>query len=186
MSLEGLRGRGWTDGMVRDLLGEPDVQGRARRGPGPLVRLYLLARVETVERTREFTVCARAGGAPGLEASRIAALRRRGAVLAVLRAEPIHVPVLPRAELERRAAGYRRHVGGAGADEGAGALLRWQVAYLRHALRSYDRLLDGLFAATGRAEAERLLRQRVYGAIAAAYPWLAEECARRSGRGGRP
>jgi hypothetical protein len=58
-------------------------------------------------------------------------------------------------------------------------LVRWQVDYLRHVLSRYDTLLDGLFGATGRAEAERLLRARVYGAIARAYPRLAAECARR-------
>ncbi|MEU2183247.1 hypothetical protein [Streptomyces thermolilacinus] len=183
VSLEGLRSRGWTDGMVRDLLGQPDVQGRSpRQAAGALVRLYLLARVEAVERAREFRVCARAGGAAGLAGARVAAEGRRRAVLATLRAEPIRVPILPPAELERRAVRYRREVGGAGADDGGTA--RWQVGYLRNALRSYDRLLDGLFAASGRAEAERLLRHRVYAAIAQAYPWLAEECRRRMDGGG--
>ncbi|CAL9584138.1 hypothetical protein [Streptomyces sp. NPDC095602] len=193
VSLEGLRSRGWTDGMVRDLLGQPDVQGRSPRqaAGASMVRLYLLARVEAVERAREFRVCARAGGAAGLTGTRVAAEGRRRAVLATLRAEPIRVPILPPAELERRAVRYRREVGGAGADDGAGpsGTARWQVGYLRSALRSYDRLLDGLFAAAGRAEAERLLRCRVYGAIAQAYPWLAEECRRRmeggAGGGGR-
>ncbi|GAA4894627.1 hypothetical protein ACFPM3_07870 [Streptomyces coeruleoprunus] len=183
VTLAALRRRGWTDGMVRDLLGAPDVQGRNPRlwSLAP-VRLYLLARVEAVERTPEFVACARAGGAPGAVAPRVAAERRRQAVLATLRAEPIRVPILPRAELERRAARHRRAVGG-GADDGDP--VRWQVGYLRHALRSYDVLLDGLFAATGRAEAERLLRDRVYGAIAQAYPWLADECRRRMRGGGR-
>ncbi|MEU4258246.1 hypothetical protein AB0B42_19295 [Streptomyces fradiae] len=192
VSLEGLRSRGWTDGMVRDLLGLPDVQGRSpRQAVGAPVRLYLLARVEAVERAREFAVCARAGGVAGLAGPRVAAEGRRRAVLATLRAEPIRVPILPPAELERRAVRYRREVGGAGADDGAGkgdgagaSLARWQVGYLRNALRSYDALLDGLFAASGRAEAERLLRYRVYAAIASAYPWLAEECGRRMGGGG--
>ncbi|URN17503.1 hypothetical protein [Streptomyces sudanensis] len=184
VSLEGLRARGWTDGMVRDVLGQPDVQGRSpRRGVGAPVRLYLLARVEAVERAREFGVCARAGGASGSAGVRVAAESRRRAVLASLRAEPIRVPILPPAELERRAVRYRRRTGGAGADDGPGGdLARWQVGYLRGALRSYDTLLDGLFAGSGRAEAERLLRQRVYAAIAQAYPRLAEECRRQLGR----
>ncbi|MGW1927328.1 hypothetical protein ACWCQ0_52725, partial [Streptomyces massasporeus] len=55
VSHAGVRRRGWTDTMVRQLLGTPDVQGRDPRrwSPAPL-RLYLLARVETVERTPEF------------------------------------------------------------------------------------------------------------------------------------
>ncbi len=191
VTLEGLRRRGWTDGMVRDLLGHPDVQGRnPRRWSVAPVRLYLLARVEAVERAPEFAACARAGGAAGRVAPRVAAERRRRAVLAVLRAEPIRVPVLPRAELERRAVRYGREAGdGAGSPDGggvgaqdrvgqggAGDLVWWQLAYLRQALRPYDALLDGVSGAAGRAEAERLLRQRVDAAIAQAYPWLADAC----------
>ncbi|MFI6103128.1 hypothetical protein [Streptomyces sp. NPDC051310] len=206
---DGLRQRGWTDVMVRELLGEPDVQGRDPRRwtPAP-VRLYLLARVEAVERTPEFAAYAAAGGR-GAAAARAAAEKRHRAVLAAILAEPIRVPMLPRAELELRAARHRRP-GGGGPPPGAqaapseaaprgasgasgagpvrrapgpaGALVRWQVDYLRQALARYDALLDGLFAATGRSEAERLLRRRVYEAIAQAYPWLAEECRRRIGR----
>ncbi|WP_290111016.1 hypothetical protein [Streptomyces ficellus] len=253
LTLAGLRKRGWTDAMVRDLLGQPDVQGRdPRRWSVAPVRLYLLARVQAVERAPEFAACATA--ARGAAAARVAAERRRQAVLAAIRAEPIRVPILPEAELERRAVRHRRLLdgprgggmpdgngaatrrgaggrggagrggtGGGGAASGGtapggsapggagsggaglggterdaavggvarpggatpggaaagGALVRWQVDYLRHALSRYDALLDGLFGATGRAEAERLLRERVYRAIAQAYPRLAAECARR-------
>ncbi|MFF8828179.1 hypothetical protein [Streptomyces sp. NPDC015131] len=230
LSFAGLRQRGWTDAMVRQLLGEPDVQGRdPRRWSVAPVRLYLLARVEAVERTPEFAACAGAAGRSAA-AARAGAERRRLAVLAALRAEPIRLPVLPRAELERRAIRHRRlsapeaESGSGSAAEGPGsgagpgpgaqgpgsgaqgpgsgargpgadapgtggpapgavsaeALVRWQVDYLEHLLSRYDRLLDGLFGSTGRAEAERLLRRRVYGAIARAYPRLAAECARRA------
>ncbi|MFB6900240.1 hypothetical protein [Streptomyces hydrogenans] len=57
--------------------------------------------------------------------------------------------------------------------------MRWQVGYLRQALGRYETLLDGLYGDTGRREAERLLRRRLYEAIAAVYPALARECARR-------
>ncbi|MFE5828936.1 hypothetical protein ACFQ67_08845 [Streptomyces sp. NPDC056488] len=211
VSLAGMRRRGWTDAMVRDLLGTPDVQGRdPRRWSLAPVRLYLLARVETVERTPEF-----AGAA---ELSRVRspatgayAERRRAAVLAAIRAEPIEVPRLPGPELERRAVRHRHLLGprspGASEPDGgggggsavrtgrapgpeggggvrragapSGTLVRWQVSYLRHALSRYEALLDGLYGETGRGEAERLLRRRLYEAIGAAYPPLARECRRR-------
>ncbi|MEU4103809.1 hypothetical protein [Streptomyces tanashiensis] len=192
VSLDGVRGRGWTDAMVRDLLGTPDVQGRdPRRWSLAPVRLYLLARVETVERTPEFAetaaLCRARASASGVHAE-----RRRAAVLSAIRAEPIEVPRLPRPELERRAVRHRHLLGarspgprregappGAPAPAPAGALVRWQVSYLRHALSRYEALLDGLYGESGRGEAERLLRQRLYEAIAAAYPALARECRRR-------
>ncbi|GGT51633.1 hypothetical protein GCM10014713_52010 [Streptomyces purpureus] len=181
VSLAGLRGRGWTDAMVRDLLGEPDVLGRSPRrwSPAP-VRLYLVARVQAVERTPEFPREPTASGR-GSPAVRVAAERRRAAVLGAIRAEPIRVPRLPGPELERRAVGHRRALGDRGGVK-PGALVGWQVSYLMHALSRYEALLDGLFGSTGRAEAERLLRRRLYEAIAAAYPELAGECRRRAER----
>ena len=184
VSLDGVRGRGWTDAMVRDLLGTPDVQGRdPRRWSLAPVRLYLLARVETVERTPEFAetaaLCRARASASGVHAE-----RRRAAVLSAIRAEPIEVPRLPRPELERRAVRHRRLLGArspGGGATGPGALVRWQVNYLRHALSRYETLLDGLYGVTGRAEAEGLLRTRLYEAIAEAYPALAAECLRRIG-----
>ncbi|MFC8172543.1 hypothetical protein ACFUJ0_23585 [Streptomyces sp. NPDC057242] len=208
VSLAGVRRRGWTDAMVRDLLGTPDVQGRdPRRWSLAPVRLYLLARVETVERTPEFA------GASELSRVRSPAAgahaeRRRAAVLAAIRAEPIEVPRLPGPELERRAVRHRHLLGArspgasepdrgstvrtgrpTGPDGGgavrkaagapSGTLVRWQVSYLRHALSRYEALLDGLYGETGRGEAERLLRRRLYEAIGAAYPALARECLRR-------
>lgn len=63
------------------------------------------------------------------------------------------------------------------------SLLRWKVDYLRHRLSHYERLLDGLPGgerSPGRAEAVTLLRRRIYGAIAEAYPALAQECESRA------
>lgn len=182
VTLAGLRARGWTDAMVRDLLGAPDVQGRdPRRWSIAPVRLYRVARVEAVERTPEFTRCAADSGRRSASAEAGAEARRR-AVLAAIRAEPIEVPRLPAAELERRAVRHRHLLGARGpGGVAAGALVRWQVNYLRHALSRYESLLDGLYGSTGRAEAEQLLRRRLYEAIAAAYPGLAPECRRRIG-----
>ncbi|WP_432121820.1 hypothetical protein [Streptomyces sp. S1] len=181
VSLAGVRRRGWTDAMVRDLLGTPDVQGRdPRRWSLAPVRLYLLARVETVERTPEFAETSALSRARS-SATGAYAERRRAAVLTAIRAEPIEVPRLPGPELERRAVRHRRLLGARspGAPEPAGALVRWQVSYLRHALSRYEVLLDGLYGETGRGEAERLLRRRLYEAIGVAYPSLARECRRR-------
>ncbi|MFD3662461.1 hypothetical protein ACFWVF_17960 [Streptomyces sp. NPDC058659] len=188
VTLTGVRRRGWTDSMVRDLLGSPDVQGRdPRRWSLAPVRLYLLARVETVERTAEFAAASLLSKARSAAAG-VYAARRRAAVLTAIRAAPIEVPLLPGPELERRAVRHRHLLGGrspgrTGAEpDGAlkdGALTRWQVSYLRHALSRYESLLDGLYGETGRGDAERLLRRRLYEAIAAAYPALAHECLRR-------
>ncbi|MFF4781592.1 hypothetical protein ACFY3E_09880 [Streptomyces griseorubiginosus] len=80
LSAAGLRARGWTAGMIRRLLGEPDLR---RANPyfrtAPPTRLYSVERVEAVERSEEFravaAVAVRRSGA-----LREAALRRRRAV----------------------------------------------------------------------------------------------------------
>ncbi|MEV7277254.1 hypothetical protein [Streptomyces sp. NPDC093111] len=180
LTVTGLRLRGWSDAMIAELLGQADVQGRdPRRWSLTPVRLFLLARIEAVERTPEFLHAAAVAGR-GSAAAGAGAERRRRAVLAAIRAEPIEVPRLLAAELERRAVRHR-HLLGARGPGGitAGAMVRWQVGYLRQALARYETLLDGLYGDTGRAEAERLLRRRLYEAIAAAYPALAHECGRR-------
>jgi hypothetical protein len=191
LSAAGLRARGWTAGMIRRLLGGPDLR---RPNPffrtAPPTRLYGVERVEAAERSEEFRALS-AVAARRSAAVKEAALRRRREVLARIAAEPIEVPVLAPKRLTALAAEYRDRVDGRGpGPSGAGPdaartsdrdLDRWKVDYLRHRLTRYDGILDELSGRTGRAAAEELLRRRVYAAISQAYPDLAQECERRSG-----
>ena len=185
LSAAGLRARGWTAGMVRQLLGEPDL---FRANPhvrwSPPTRLYCVERVETAERSDAFRAVA-ATAARRSAAARSAARRRRREVLTRITAEPIDVPRLTPQRLTALAVEHRNRqdeqrtytatVEGTDPTE----LDRWKVDYLRHRLTRYDELLSGLYGTTGRAAAEELLRRRLYAAIAEAYPLLAQECERR-------
>ncbi|MFF0016682.1 hypothetical protein [Streptomyces sp. NPDC005374] len=179
LSAAGLRIRGWTAGMIRRLLGEPDLR---RTNPyfrtAPQTRLYSVERVEAAERSEEFRAVS-AVAARRSAAVKDAALRRRREVLARIAAEPIEVPVLAPERLAALAVGYRDHQD-RGQGPGPGSLDGWKVDYLCHRLARYDGILDELSGRTGRAAAERLLRRRVYTAIAQSYPELAQECERRS------
>ncbi|MET7736490.1 hypothetical protein ABZT02_34775 [Streptomyces sp. NPDC005402] len=191
LSAAGLRARGWTAGMIRRLLGEPDLR---RPNPffraAPPTRLYSVERVEAAERSEEFRAVS-AVAARRSAAVREAALRRRREVLARIAAEPIDVPVLTPETLTALAVEYRARPDGRPEsprdhrnpdDRGHDRDLdRWKVDYLCHRLARYDDILDGLSGRTGRAAAEQLLRRRVCAAISQAYPDLAQECARRSG-----
>ncbi|MEU5039793.1 hypothetical protein [Streptomyces griseorubiginosus] len=80
LSAAGLRARGWTAGMIRRLLGEPDLrQANPYFRKAPPTRLYSVERIEAVERSEEFrafsALAVRRSGAV-----REAALRRRRAV----------------------------------------------------------------------------------------------------------
>lgn len=193
LSTPGLRARGWTAGMVRQLLGEPDL---LRTNPhfrsAPQIRLYRIERIEAAERGEEFRAAA-AAAARRSTAAKAAAQRRRREVLARIAAEPVEVPRLASDRLAALAVEHRNrrdeerafdrldHVpdpATVGSAEPC-ALDRWKVNYLRHRLTRYDELLDGLYGSTGRAAAEDLLRRRVYAAISEAYPDLAQECERQ-------
>ncbi|MEV6049777.1 hypothetical protein [Streptomyces sp. NPDC052107] len=194
VSTAGLRARGWTPGMVRQLLGEPDL---LRRNPhfasAPRTRLCRLDRVETAERSEEFRAVSAA--AASRSAAARAAFRRRREVLARIAAEPIDVPRLPARRLTEPAVEHRdrrdtertyerrRHAPDPAAAPAADphALDRWKVDHLRHRLTRYDELLGGLRGSTGRAAAEELLRRRLCAAVAEAYPDLAQECERQLG-----
>lgn len=203
VSVAGLRARGWTPGMVRRLLGEPDLLRPNPVSPAaPRTRLYRLDRVEAAERGEEFRA-ASATAARRSATARAAAYRRRREVLIRIVAEPIEVPRLTPGRLTQLATEYRRRVEGGGTkgrpgearapstagdapstageaeSDGPGTLDRWKVAYLRHRLARYDELPAELGNGPGRAGAEALLRRRVYDAIRQAYPGLAAECARQ-------
>ncbi|MGV9274262.1 hypothetical protein [Streptomyces griseosporeus] len=193
VSVAGLRARGWTPGMVRRLLGEPDLlRPNPVSSAAPRTRLYRLERVEAVERGEEFRAVS-AAAARRSATAKAAAYRRRREVLIRIVAEPIEVPRLTPDRLTALAVEHRKRTleeerrerpdqtaEPAGVEDlDRRTLDRWKVAYLRHQLTRYDELLDGLDGGTGRAGAEALLRRRVYEAIRKTYPDLAEECARQ-------
>lgn len=96
-SLAGLRARGWTAGLVRQLLGEPDL---LRVNPysvsAPPTRLYRLERVEAAEQSPRFRVVA------------AATVRRSGTASAGLRRR--------RREVSARAAAARGEAARSGAE----------------------------------------------------------------------
>jgi hypothetical protein len=169
---------------VRAFLGKPD-----RSRP---VALYLASRVRDAERSPDF-LAARELRRRRAEALRRANARRREEALAAVRDVRLEVPRLSAAELAARAVrhrnlrdaqraalswGHRPRPLGAG-SAAPGELARWQVEYLRDGLAPHSLLLEALPPGSGRAEGRRLLTERVFDAIAAAYPALHSECRRQ-------
>jgi hypothetical protein len=168
LSAMALAERGWTPAMVRALLDPPDATkpNPKYRSAAPM-RLYALARVEATEGTDEFrdrqrAACRRAA------MSRAVADRHRAETMDRIKASRVEVPLLGWDELVERAVAHRNHrnfeyalergedTDPAAADEvDDTTLVRWSVNYLRHALSDYDRLLDQLTGATGKADGRR-------------------------------
>ncbi|MFH0520455.1 hypothetical protein ACHBTE_25175 [Streptomyces sp. M41] len=193
LSAAGLRTRGWTAAMVRQLLGEPDLlRARPASRTGPPTRLYRIERVEAAERSDAFRALSALAARRSADA-RAASQRRRREVSARIAAEPLEVPRLSPARLTVLAVSHHERRGSGGSEgsdgSGIGILDRWKVEYLRHRMARYDDILADLRDSAGRAAAEELLRRRVCAAIAEAYPELARECDRQAralaGRGAR-
>ncbi|MEU1405135.1 hypothetical protein ABZ471_22730 [Streptomyces sp. NPDC005728] len=86
LSPAGMRARGWTAGLVRRLLGEPDLlRDNPYTASAPRTRLYRVERVEAAEQSAEFRAVAAAVVRRSVAAR--AVVRRRREVRARLAAE---------------------------------------------------------------------------------------------------
>ncbi|WP_147255499.1 hypothetical protein [Streptomyces sp. PT12] len=141
---------------------------------------------------------------PGLAAARVlrrrraeslrrARLRRRERGLDAIRGVALELPALSAAELcalavrhrnlrdaKRAALSWGHRPSAVSAESAVPAeLARWQVEYLRDVLAPHSLLVEALPPGRSRAEGSRLLTERVFAAIAAAYPVLSRECRRQ-------
>lgn len=181
-----LAARGWTPAMIRDLLGTAD-----RRRPNPRyrraspMRLYDARRVEQAEASPEFAA-ARTNAARRSEVARQAAERRRAETMAAVEQLAITVPVMGREELVERACGAYNRLEAGLFDEPVGPgsdpafIERITVDHLWHDLAEYDQTQGDQYGHLGGEAAKDRIRERVYEAIARAYPYLAQECRRQA------
>lgn len=190
VTVTGLHARGWTDTLIMDHLGDPDVlQTNPKYRTGPMLRLYAMARVESAEATDAFKAAMRKltkRRAANPDAGKRAAETKRTKLLAEVDAMRIAVTRLPADELLRRAIesynGRPQRNGDSGLaspTSPADFLERIQVNYIRHELTIYDLALAETFARVGKEDAISRIQERVFEAIAEAYPSLADESDRQ-------
>jgi hypothetical protein len=191
VSVAGLKARGWTPALITTFLGEPDtlVANPHYRSAAPM-RLYAVARVEAVEASPAWQETQEARHARKAAAQR-ATQTKRAALLREVAALDILVAVLPEAELTARACAHYNALQDdrerwdrlpATPESHPDFLRRITVNMLRHRYSSYERRLADVYGKVGVREAYAQINQNVYGAIAAAYPALAEECAAQLAR----
>lgn len=191
LAMSQLRERGWTQGLIAEFLGEPDaLKPNPRYRSAAPMRLYALARVEAIEAEPAFGE-ARARASLRSQRAKATAARKSEELTAQARSMPITVDRLPPDQLLGRAIqaynrwhealsferGYDHEPASAASDPGF--LARITVNFVRHSLTAYDHSLAAAAGKIGVHAAVAIIRQRVYQAIAAAYPDLADECQRQ-------
>jgi hypothetical protein len=184
--MAGLRDRGWTDAMIRDYLGDPDITRPNPRyaGAAPM-KLYRAERVKAAEASAEWAQ------------RRMLATRRRAAGMAVadrkraetrelarqVAADLVASLVFPADPQQTAIDAYNqwhsasctcpswRELGFCGkrADVGDPSefLHRITVNYARHSLTGYDRAYKRLTGRVGHQDAHEFLRAEVTAAIEA-------------------
>ncbi len=190
-----IKNRGWTESMIKLFLPEPDlfVTNPVYRS-GPKMRLYLLSRVEEIEKTDAFLAAA-ANSEKRKKSARKAVDTKLKKLKQYIDNMDIKVPVIDLKKLFRKACQHHNHQKNQMqysfpsiyadfipanlkySDENF--LFRISVNYLRHQLTRYENELKKIVGKTGASEGYIEIKRKVLDAIAQAYPDLAEECQRQ-------
>jgi hypothetical protein len=186
----GLKGkRGWTDGLIRDFLGEPD---QTKKNPhysrGAPMCLYALSRVEAVEATEEFIqrmAKIKSRRRTAKRAARQAVVTKWFKTLEIIEDVP-PLPQMDRDELIECACDHynflwatRSEYKHATPSDDSIFLERICVNYLRHCMTNYDERLGLMHGRVGGQDAYSSIRQASLRAIADAYPHLEAACHRQ-------
>lgn len=147
------------------------------------MQLYRQGRVEAAEATPQFKE-ATANREGRQAAARKAVATKREQLKSYVEEVTITVPRLEKEQLIREACAHyngRRplrdtYTPDASPSSDPSFLARIAVNMLRHRMTSYEHHLDRIAGRVGTDDAYVAIKGKVLDAIAAAYPWLAEEC----------
>ena len=169
---------GWSSALISKLLGAPDQRKKVFGRSIPLA-LYSVERVEKAEASEEFRAAQDSLARRRIAAKKAVATKTDN-LLALVAAMPITVEKLSLARVRKDAIDSYNHrsngLSFASNGDDAAFLRRIMVNYIRHELTQYDNSLWEAAGKTGAHHAVQAIRQRVYQAIAEAYPALAAEC----------
>lgn len=186
-----LKDREWTDGLIKQFLPEPD-----KRKQNPCYRnaadmcLYKLSRVEIIESSEEFSA-AKNRLKNRINASKKAAETKREKLLEEVESWEIVVEEKSMETIMNEAMEHymdrcsESNLENPNFDIGnidfsnKEFMHRIAVNYIRHELSMYDDRLENLFGKVGKDDAYLLLNEKIYEAIAEAYPDLGNECQRQ-------
>lgn len=184
-----LKERGWTDGMVKKFLGEPDATK-----PNPFYKsaapmgLYEEKRVKKIERSAKFKN-EKDCSASRKQAARKAVNTKKDKAIEFAKSVEIHLPQMNYNKLIKKACEsyndwhqYDRQglfnidfIPADPLESDKKFLCRIATNYLRHECTSYEEELYKLFGKTGVHEAHDILQKRINAEIIRTYPQLKEK-----------
>lgn len=188
--------RGWTDTAIKKFLGEPDKLGYNPYSSKMSSHLYLIPRIDKIEKTPDFVAWKEKSEKRRASALK-AAQTRRDKTLAKVAARLDEIQLCPEVrglkgkklkkyaimhyeerELDRcwNWDDVPRTVD---KDAPLEFIQRIEVNFLRHEGTMYDEELEEYAGSTGVREAVDMVRERVYDLIAKEYPFLKKECERQ-------
>ena len=187
LSVPQLKDKGWTDAMIRDLLGESDDTRQNPKGvTKPRMKMWLVSRVDEVQNDPSFDnrlVKARNRSAIGTKAAEARAQELADLVSKIeitvtewSMASAVELAIGHYNVLKEERVGFRYDWEPAAADSDPEFLDRITVNFLRHECTTYDSLVNNLKGLVGKDRAYVLLRNRTLDAIAEVYPDLEWEC----------
>ena len=176
LSRSGLRHRGWSPAMIRDLLGVEDAtaQNPHYRNAAPM-RLYRLSRVAAAERRPDFERL-RDAAASRSATARGSAARRGDALTTWAREVAIHWVKAPATHEEAIEAGIRSwelRTGNTADQPDRATRERWALNYLRHECLTYDHAVDHTVGKPAVDKAYGIIRGRCEKMIEEPFPKLA-------------
>ena len=176
LTMPALKVRGWTEGLVRKFLQEPDATA-----PNPMyksaapMRLYRKSRVMAAERAEGFAEAAEMASRRSRKATEAAAVKREAA-MKWAKSVDISVPQISRAEAIRR--GYAEKARWSAdkefsepldrmSDIDGETLERWALNYVRHQCTGYDQMLYDRYGTIGIKDVRNALHERINDAVRA-------------------
>lgn len=184
-----LKERGWTDSSIAKFLGAPD---KTKDNPyyrrGAPMRMYDPERVKQAESTVEVQAFFISSQARRVVRREVTASQTEKLLQEIDTMEVRVICKERRVLLQMAIKSYndwhRMDEYGeiASKDSPSSFLRRIEVNFVRHNLTLYDAAIDSAAGKVGVASAVHAIRKKVYDAIAAVYPHLADECAEQMRR----
>lgn len=176
--------RGWSKGMIKELLPEPETRANPRYKNGAEMKLWPESEVEKAETTPEFKQLKEKYERRKTSAEKGIVTKREVTKANLLNiAEQITIDVEPIHVIRKKAIDYiarrEEYYGRDDAMPGAApeeVIKRWMVNHIRHHCTLYGLALYGQKGRVGVDTAYPPYKSAVLDKIAEAYPELAEEC----------